>query len=131
MSKRKYKDTDETKNRKTLRQAAYQYVLDHSYPTPKGLVVNFFLPKKQDFFRKLEAREYREYIRVQNEEQYLDYPTWYHQYKKMSKSHEWQKMMSQKNEKLQKEGGLYVRLLYKIKTWAQKRINKRLEKITL
>ncbi len=117
---RERRKNDKTKTRKTLRRAAYQYVLDHSYPTPKGLVVNFFLPQEDEFYRKLEAREYLYYVRVQKEEHFEKYNLWLSNYNRMVRSENYQRMIAKKHFYLAKNGGLYVKCLLKIKAKVNK-----------
>ena len=38
-------------------EASYQYLLDHTINTPKGVAVNMLLPKKKAYMRKLRGRE--------------------------------------------------------------------------
>jgi hypothetical protein len=43
--------------RATLQKAFYQYLVDHTFPCPKGQAVSMLLPTENDLARKIRARE--------------------------------------------------------------------------
>lgn len=125
MKVKKFKERkDKTKNRQTLRQACYQYIIDHAYPSPKGMMVSFYLPQKDEFFRKLEAREYMDYIRVAKDDGWEGYGAWLIEYQKIKKAHDANKCYRRRYEKLRKNGGRWV----KIMMWVNAKINKQIKK---
>lgn len=109
-------------DRNTLKKAVYQYLLDHTYPTKKGTVVNFLLPKEKEFYGKIKSRETGKYIR-KTEETIIDEMF---DYRRLQKAENYNKWKQKRLNKLKKDGGFLLRCVIKVREKLNRFVNSKL-----
>ncbi len=116
-------------DRNTLKRAAYQYLLDHTFPTENGTVVSFLLPKEKDFYGKLMARERGAYIRKTETDITIEATDYKKQLLSLYNDRERVRLRKARFNHLKQNGSLHIKILIRVSKILSDYLEKKAESI--